>query len=375
MIAEAFAAETVAPKTLDEAAAAMRDSARNKTTVAFAGGGTEFGYGRAPDHVGMLLKTEKLDKVVDYAPADMTITVEAGVTLAALQQTLAVNSQRLALDAPQPERATLGGLLAANTYGPLRTRYGTLRDLIVGVEMIRADGSRARGGGKVVKNVAGFDIAKLLVGSLGTLAVITEVAFRLHPVPPASRTVLFESRSAGDLCEFAIRVGRLQVTPSVVDLHWPRGMVVARFDSSEQGAVVQAERVVQDCGGRILAADEEAALTAALRGEPWTGSGAVGAIAVLPSRISQFLSSMSATCGAIALRPLLGIGEVRFPPEAMEMVRAAVRTSGGRLMVRRGDTPSAGEPDDAVALDLMRSVKQQLDPARTLSPGRQVGGI
>jgi glycolate oxidase FAD binding subunit len=368
----------VTPGDEGEVASVLSAATARGLAVVARGGGTKINWGSPPERCDVLLSTARIEGIVDHEPADLVCVVRAGSTLSVVQEQLAAApgfQQRLMLDPPHGAAATIGGVVATAASGPLRTRFGTPRDLVIGASFVLSDGTRGRSGGKVVKNVAGFDVAKLLAGSLGTLAVITEVAFRLHPVPPASRTVLFESRSAGDLCEFAIRVGRLQVTPSVVDLHWPRGVVVARFDSSEQGAVVQAEGVVQDCGGRILAADEEAALTAALRGEPWTGSGAVGAIAVLPSRISQFLSSMSATCDAIALRPLLGIGEVRFPREAMEMVRAALRTSGGRLMVRRGDTPSAGEPDDAVALDLMRSVKQQLDPARTLSPGRQVGGI
>ncbi|MFI5285578.1 MAG: FAD-binding oxidoreductase [Candidatus Dormibacteria bacterium] len=368
----------VTPADEGEVASVLSAATARGLTVVARGGGTKINWGSPPERCDVVLSTARIDGIVDHEPADLVCVVRAGSTLSGVQEQLASVpgfQQRLMLDPPHGSDATIGGVMATAASGPLRTRYGTPRDLVIGASFVLSDGTRGRSGGKVVKNVAGFDVAKLLVGSLGTLAVITEVAFRLHPVPPASRTVLFESRSAGDLCEFAGRVGRLQVTPSVVDLHWPQGVVIARFDSSEQGAVVQAERAVQECGGRILAADEEAALTAALSGEPWTGSGAVGAIAMLPSQISQFLSSMSATCDAITLRPLLGTGDVRFPLEALEMVRSALRTTGGRLMIRRGDTLSAGEPDDAVALDLMRSVKQQLDPARTLSPGRQVGGI
>jgi glycolate oxidase FAD binding subunit len=279
------------------------------------------------------------------------------------------------LDPPQAERATIGGVLATAASGPLRTRFGTPRDLVIGASFVLSDGTIARSGGKVVKNVAGFDIAKLLIGSLGTLAIVTEVAFRLHPLPAASRTVVLESRSVIDLCAFAARVGRLQVTPSVVDLHWPEGVVVVRFDSSEQGATVQAERVTRDIGGRVIADDEATALAASLAGAPWTGAGLVGAIATLPARSGEFLSSMSATCDAVAWHPLLGTGEMRFAPEALETVRMAVRTAGGRLAIRRGEAISSGDVDDEVAIDLMRSVKRQLDPARTLSPGRQVGGI
>jgi glycolate oxidase FAD binding subunit len=279
------------------------------------------------------------------------------------------------LDPPQGAGATIGGVVATAASGPLRTRFGTPRDLVIGASFVLSDGTVGRSGGKVVKNVAGFDVAKLLVGSLGTLAVITEVAFRLHPLPAASRTVVLQSRSVTELSDFATRIGRLQVTPSVVDLHWPQGVVLARFDSSELGATTQAERVVRELGGRILADDEVTALTAAVAGSPWSGAGIVAAIALLPSRVGEFLSSMSATCDALALRPLLGTGEVRFAPEALTTVTTAVRAAGGRGMVRRGDVIVSGDIEDEVALDLMRSVKRQLDPTRTLSPGRQIGGI
>jgi hypothetical protein len=152
-------------------------------------------------------------------------------------------------------------------------------------------------------------------------------------------------------------------------------VVVVRFDSSEQGAVVQAEHVIHDIGGRILGVDEETALASAFAGSPWTGAGMIGAVATLPARAGVFLSSLSATCDAITWHPLLGTGEVCFATETLGMVRAAVRTAGGHLVIRRGDATSGGEVDDEVALELMRSVKRQLDPARTLSPGRQAGGI
>jgi glycolate oxidase FAD binding subunit len=213
------------------------------------------------------------------------------------------------------------------------------------------------------------------VGSLGTLAVITEVAFRLHPLPEVSRTVVLESRSVSDLCGFATRVGRLQVTPSLVDIHWPQGVAVVRFDSSEAGAGVQADRVVHDVGGRILSDDDATTLHASVAGSPWTGEGIVCSVAVLPSRAVELLSILSATCDAISLRPLLGTGEIRFAADALGTVAQAVRAAGGHMVVRRGAGAPAGTVDDPVALELMRSVKLQLDPARTLSPGRQVGGI
>jgi FAD/FMN-containing dehydrogenase len=132
---------------------------------------------------------------------------------------------------------------------------------------------------------------------------------------------------------------------------------------------------VHDVGGRILPDDEATALYASVAGSPWTGEGTVCAVSMLPTRVVELLSILSATCEAIALRPLLGTGELRCAADALATVEEAVRGVGGRLLVRRGNAPSAGIVDDPVALELMRSVKLQLDPARTLSPGRQVGGI
>ena len=167
-------------------------------------------------------------------------------------------------------------------------------------------------------------------------------------------------------------IAALQVTLSVVDLYWPEGIVMVRFDSSERGADEQAQRVARDVGGRVLAADEETVMTEGLAGSPWPGAGTICAVAMLPSRLAEFLSSMSATCEALVFGRS-GFDSAR--PGGAGRCPAAVRRVDGRLVVRRGDGISAGDVADPVALDLMRSVKRQLDPALTLSPGRHVGGI
>src|SRR5438552_12857170 len=154
------------------------------------------------------ISTARLNRVVEYAPADQVVTVECGVTLAQLQGELAKNGQRLALDPARPEKATLGGIIAANSFGPLRTRYGSVRDLIIGVSVVRADGTRAKGGGKVVKTVAGFDLPKLMCGSYGTLAFIATATFRVHPVPES--TVTLRARG-GNPVEMVRHVRALQL--------------------------------------------------------------------------------------------------------------------------------------------------------------------
>jgi glycolate oxidase FAD binding subunit len=368
----------VSPATEAEVSAVLAAATLRNFAVVARGGGTKLDWGAQPSRCDLVLSTSRIEGIVDHEPADLVCVARAGTTLAGLQSRLASTEgfqQRLMLDPPQGAAATLGGILASAASGALRTRFGTPRDLVIGASFVLSDGTIGRSGGKVVKNVAGFDIAKLLTGSLGTLAVITELAFRLHPLPAASVTVVLESRSVDELCAFAAAVGRLQVTPSVVDLHWPHGIVVVRFDSSLQGAAVQAERVTRSAGGRVLDPLEAESTTEALATAPWQGSGSVAAIAVLPSRSAALLSALcGGTCEALVLRPLLGTGEVRCAPDATSDVAAAVRKNGGRLAMRRGDG-AAVAVDDVVALDLMRSVKHRLDPAGTLSPGRQPGGV
>jgi glycolate oxidase FAD binding subunit len=367
----------VSPANEAEVSAVLAAATAANLAVVARGGGTKLDWGAPPSRCDLVLSTSRIEGIVDHEPADLVCVARAGTTLAGLQARLASTEgfrQRLMLDPPQGAAATLGGVMATAASGPLRTRFGTPRDLVIGASFVLSDGTIGRSGGKVVKNVAGFDIAKLLAGSLGTLAVITELALRLHTLPPASATVVLESRSVDELCAFASAIGRLQVTPSVVDLHWPEGIVVVRFDSSAQGAAVQAERVSQALGGRILGEEETESMGAALAGAPWLGSGSVAAIAMLPVRTAALLDSLSAgTCEALVLRPLMGTGEIRFAPDATSAVATAVRNAGGRLAMRRGDGTAIGS-DDEVAVGLMRSVKHRLDPAGTLSPGRQLGG-
>ncbi len=204
----------VSPADEAEVASVLSAATARGLAVVARGGGTKLGWGSPPERCEIVLSTSRITGIVDHEPADLVCVVRAGTPLALLQETLAAApgfSQRLMLDPPHGGAATIGGVVATAASGPLRTRFGTARDLVIGASFVLSDGTVGRSGGKVVKNVAGFDVAKLLVGSLGTLAVITEVAFRLHPVPDASRTVVLESRSTSELCGFAARVGRLQV--------------------------------------------------------------------------------------------------------------------------------------------------------------------
>lgn len=168
-------------------AKALAYANESRLHVVARGGGTKINWGAPPRSLDFILSTARLNRVIEHAAADMTATVQGGCTVESFQHTLAAQNQRLALDPLWPDRATIGGILATDDYGSLRGGFGTLRDLLIGITIALPDGTLARSGGKVVKNVAGYDLQKLMIGSYGTLAVIVEATFRLHPLPLASR--------------------------------------------------------------------------------------------------------------------------------------------------------------------------------------------
>jgi len=216
------------PGSVAEAARVMEQLAREGRRVAFVGGGTELELGAAPERIDAVLRTRGLRRIVEYQPADMVMVVEAGVTLAEMQAAAREHRQRLALDPPWPDRATIGGIVATGAFGPRRARYGAVRDLIIGVQLVRADGTVARGGGKVVKNVAGFDLPKLACGSLGTLGLIAGATFRLHPLPETSQTVVVSGLSPAEVVAMVSRVRAAQLEPvAAAALRGPSGYDLA----------------------------------------------------------------------------------------------------------------------------------------------------
>src|ERR1700693_348142 len=189
----------IEPGTERELAEILRLSNEAGLAVIPRGGGTKLGGGNSPARAGLILSTARMTEIIEHAWADLTVTVEAGCTIQRLQETLGQHGQRLALDALWPEKATVGGVLSTNDSGALRLRFGALRDLIIGVTIALPDGTLASSGGKVVKNVAGYDLPKLTTGALGTLGVITRAFFRLHPVCPSSLTASFNATSVEEM--------------------------------------------------------------------------------------------------------------------------------------------------------------------------------
>ena len=389
----------VTPSDLGEASYVLTQAASRGHAVAFLGGGTELGLGYPPARVDVLVKTARLARVVEYAPADMVVEVEAGVTLAALQKHLAPHGQRLALDVPYPELATLGGLVATNGFGPRRTRFGSLRDSIVGVSLIRADGARVRGGGKVVKNVAGFDLPKLAVGSLGSLGMIATATFRLHPLPETARALRVAGCDGATLQAVVRDVTARQLEPAaflaalnesgsaydaiVVFEGFAAGVdeQQSRFEALVTERGLRAERLAD--AARATGVDEEVRTYGDLRVR----------LSVPPAHLTALerdaLAPLArAVAGPRAVTyPSLGIAffsgyaaDVAGVANALAAARRAVEALAGNLVlldVRDRTIADRLDPYGTLPASffLMQRLKDRFDPEHRMNPGRFLGGL
>lgn len=375
-----------APRTTDEVAAALADAATQGGSVVVQGAGTKQTWGLPPHECDLLLDLSRLDQVVEHAAGDLIVTAQAGTPLAVLQEHVARAGQRLLVDEMVPG-STVGGVLATNASGPRRLVAGTMRDLLIGVTFVRADGVVARAGGKVVKNVAGYDVGKLLVGSYGTLAVVTDATFRLHPAPPASRWLTAHVASPADALRLVLSVLHAQVVPAALDVSFSaaHGSLTLLLEGREAGVDQRAEAAAALLPG-ASAAD---VAPEGWAGYPWDVrvSGDDRAVALkLTTRISGLADVLAATVG-LPVRGSAGAGVLyaALPGEDPAWVSATVQrlrrvctAHGGSVVIV--DAPA--EIKRAVdvwgrvpALDLMRRVKDEFDPDHRLAPGRFVGGI
>ena len=367
------------PRSVAEAAQLLAALARDKKRVAFVGGGTELSLGAPPDQIDAVVRTRGLGRIVEYQPADMVMVVEAGATLAEMQQAAGEHRQRLALDPPWPDRATIGGIVAASSFGPRRARYGAVRDLIIGVQMIRADGTLARGGGKVVKNVAGFDLPKLACGSLGTLGLVASATFRLHPLPEASEIAVVGGLSAGDVVALVSRVRAAQLEPTaLLALRDASGYaLVLCFEGFGKGVQQQVARLRQLAN--VTRGEEGAwARHDAIR----TGGPLRVKVAALPTQFPDVEKALLPLGLDLVWYPTLGLGFAsgaagEQTASLIGDARADLVRRGGSLVVHgapaglRVDTWGPPPP----ALFLMQRLKDNFDPDHRLNPGRFVGGI
>jgi len=382
----------VEPGTERELSSALRLTNDANLAVIPRGGGTKNDWGNPPARADLILSTARLNKIIEHAWADLTLTVEAGCTVATLQAALAQHGQRLALDPLWPGKATVGGVLSTNDSGALRLRFGALRDLIIGVTLALPDGTLASSGGKVVKNVAGYDLPKLATGALGTLGVITRAVFRLHPLPRNSSTFSISTRN----CEHAqglllsLQDSKLAHTALQARIAGDSQPIIdILFEGTEAGIAAQGAQARKMAEPAAFVESPAAVWDA--RQKLWDDSDsvAIAKLSILPAqfaRTSELVQRASEAhqAGWQCVVQATGIGWLRLEGASQDLhaalleLRAQFERDGGSLVVFH--RPSAMPPMDAWgqpgdALPLMRAVKHQFDPKNTLNPGRFVGGI
>ncbi len=384
-----------APEDAEQVTGILRFAHTNSLVVMPCGGGTKLGWGN-PVAADIQLGLERLSGVKEHAWQDMTCTVQAGCSWGTMQAILRQHGQMVALDPLWPERATVGGAVATNDSGALRLKYGSLRDLIIGMTVVLADGTIAKSGGKVVKNVAGYDLHKLMTGSFGTLGVIAEVNFRLHPVEEHARTwTVTAARGASpDASLFAEPLRALmdaQITPSCVQLRVSRQScaldirIAARAECLDE----YAHRIRGICGGGLtIAAGDDGVWRA--RQRLFEDKNAVLLKAsVLPNQICPVVSALqqwsSGTVDINVVAYATGSMTVSMTPatetvvELIDRLRARVGSIGGSMVALQVHDTLRGRIDvwgpDPDALPLMREIKRRFDPRRILNPGRFVGNI
>lgn len=359
----------------------LRHSAAKNLAVVARGSGSKLGWGLPPERADILLDMSGVSGIVDHAAGDLVLRVRAGTPMSTVVDALSPARQRLALATrltgqSGPLGGTVGGTIAANPPGPLRYAYGMVRDLLIGVTVVRADGAVAHSGGAVVKNVAGYDLGKLLCGSLGTLGIVTEAVFRLHPVPESTALVAKTVESGAEATRSAVAVRHSQVAPSSVEINWTgsAGTIAVLVEGVAGGIAARASALVDLLGGDAAIVDLPQWWY-----EPVPGDTVLRA-AVAPTGVGALLDGLGTNGVA---RGCIGLGTVHIglsspDPDLVLALRHTAQEHGGSVWVEQAP-PAFRQAVDSFgpmpALGLMRRVKEQFDPDRRLAPGRFAGGI
>jgi glycolate oxidase FAD binding subunit len=404
------------PATVGQASALLRAAGRHELSVVARGSGSRLDWGAPPRRCDLVVDTSRLDQVVEHAAGDLVARVQAGVSLHQLGELLAGAGQQLALDgipagSGQRPAGTIGGTLATGMAGPRRLRYGTPRDLVIGITVVRADGTVASSGGKVVKNVAGYDLGKLFAGSYGTLGLIVEAVFRLHPLPAAASYTTVDAAGPGAARAAVAAAAASELVPVAVEISRAgrgRAVRVGVLLEGDPGGVAERAAALRGLLG-------EGARTSAGAPDWWgrieapAGPGTLVRIAFWAAALPQVLAAIDTAAVAVTADPRVAgsaASGVLYAalPASTDPASAAGFVTGLRAALARGDADarpaSAPVPDSPAVLasavvvhapppvaalvdlwgpvpglSLMRAVKDQFDPGQRMAPGRFAGGI
>ena len=406
--------ETVEPSDEPAVARVLRDARAAKTPVYPVGGGTNLGFGLRPTRPGIGLSTARLNHVVDYPHDDLTITVEAGLTMAELTKRLAAQRQWLPIDVPQPGRATVGGVVATNLCGPRRYAYGTIRDYLLGVRAVDGQGESFASGGRVVKNAAGYNIPRLLAGSLGTLGVITQVTFMVRPLPQRSALVLCDVADFEAVECLLVALNRSRTFPVAIELLAGRirtgcplaplpeegiARLIVGFDGGEAEVQWMSCRLLdawRATGGAALTC-----VTGAGIGSVWKWlvnmSGNVQ-INVLPSAVVRVVGEIVRQVPGVTVQSHAGSGTIEaawsdpaasgdaatgggrsFARIVRETLRPIAVAAGGNMVVLSAPADAELTAADVWGSEtngaaVVRAIRDQFDPDGILNPGRFIFG-
>ena len=401
---EDFPSSIVYPSIAEELKSVITRAYSNGWGVLPCGSGTKLGWGGMSKGVDLVVSTERLNRVVEHAVGDLTVTVEAGVKFADLQEILLKTGQFLPLEPAYPQEATIGGIVATADSGSWRQRYGGVRDMLLGISFVRSDGQIAKAGGRVVKNVAGYDLMKLFTGSYGTLGILTEVTLRVYPVQEAAATVVLTGEKEA-IASATKTLLASALTPTAVDLLSTKlvtqlglgqGMgLMVRFQSVTDSVKEQSSRLLevgQQLGlqGTLYTDANEANLWQSLQEQIWTAPhepAITCKIGVLPTAAVTTLTqldTLTSSTGLGFIHAGSGLGRLRLDPAAvtpetiLEM-RRHCQAQSGFLTVLEAPISLKQQLDvwgyNSSALNIMSQIKQQFDPKNLLSPYRFVGGI
>lgn len=392
------------PSTVDQITAALRVCSEASATVTPWGAGTAMGIGNPPRQVDILIGLEQLNLLVEHDQANLTATIQSGYRLAALQEILARQNQFLPFDPFAKVRATVGGVVAANLNGPRRSHYGNVRDLVIGMKVVLASGEQVKAGGKVVKNVAGYDMCKLFVGSLGTLGIIAEVTVRMAPIPETAAT-LITTGNLSQVMQLTSELSDSKLLPSAVFLLSPDPSKADEMGQSQWRVAVWCEGFKESVARHLHDAEEMATrielatetLQGAAHSRFWDG---VSDFPIQAGRLVYRVTVPRASVAAV-IQMVQDWTAAGFRAEMVSDVAMGVvwistgasneaiqcfarlctdaRAYGGYALIlgappdlKRGIDVWGPAPS---SFSLMRNIKQQFDPENLLNPGRFVGGL